>query len=115
MSSRQLSFKIIARARRLVCIHFNVRAQVEQIAGDGITQGQIHRRAVGMRRPGARIVLVEGKRIYDKLSCALPVFLLAAAWVLLLRSCVIEIPQALLAGNRTMPIEHEEFGLERPE
>src|SRR5947207_10894566 len=103
-SIRQLSFKIVAGTRRAVTVFFKVRSHVKQLPGHGISQRQIHCRPVRMRRPGAGIVLVEGRGIYDELLCTFPVFLVAATWALLFRFCVVEVPQPLLAGNRTMTV-----------
>src|ERR1051326_2905482 len=67
-----------------------------------------------MRRPGARIILVKGRGIYDELSGAPPVFLVAATRVFLFGSCVIEVPQPLLAGDRTVTVEDEQLSLVGP-
>src|SRR5438552_134505 len=112
------------RQERTTCSHVDLVAPVimpedlcgfvqQTFTGHGIAQRQIHCRPVRMRRPGAGIVLVEGRRIYDELSCTFPVFLVAATWILLFRFCVVEVPQPLLAGNRTMTVEHEQLGLVR--
>src|SRR5947207_1113561 len=67
-SGRQLSLKIVASTRSAVTVFFKVRSHVKQLPGHGISQRQIHCCPVRMRRPGAGIVLVEGRRIYDELS-----------------------------------------------
>src|SRR5947209_14310221 len=110
----QLSFKIVAGTRSAITVFLKVRSHVKQLPGHGISQRQIHCRPVRMRRPVAGIVFVEGRLIYDELSCTFPVFLVAATWALLFRFCVVEVPQSLLAANRTMTVEHEQLGVVRP-
>src|SRR5262249_16010831 len=68
-----------------------------------------------MRRPGPGMSLIKSSRIDNILPRPGAMFFVAAIWDLLFRFVVEEVPEAMLAGDCTMTIEHEQLRFERPE
>src|SRR5262249_18842270 len=110
---QQRSFKIVTHAR--VSVLFKVCSHVEQFTGYRISQSQINCRSAGVCLPGAGIGLVERYWVDYETPHISPVFLVAAAWIVVFRFSVVEVPQPLLAGNCAMTVEHEQFRRKRSE